>query len=371
MMRGALCSALLLSAACSVDDISLLGRPCPCAGGLTCRNGVCVEPGSGGSGNASGAGGSDSGSGGSGNSAGSGGTPCTPLVVPSNFAVDWSLPNSIRWRWDPAGGQALFSGYELELAENDGDLAAKTGSYRNYAKTENPELGYYVLPDGNDPTNDLVRASTTVGLTPGTTYHGRLIARDNKGCAWVSAIVVTDTTDAPGQFNDVVLFADSVVAPATTYPPSFVVSTEKPFAGSHSLLFVEPNPCTNADCYENLKVESVSPPAPGNSLTQNDFLSRAYFEVAVSIEGTTAYWGQFWVFGKDSSVWFLIQPYTIVGGGTYRLYQMPLRVLTKNGSNGTVKMAFADFQAGVSGFNVGGKLAPSARVHVDEAHVRW
>lgn len=338
-MRARVLLLASLLAACSLDEIELTGRECPCPSELECVNGVCVEPG------------------------GAGGSGCSPKIDLQNFRVEWTTPNAIRWAWDAAGTVADFSAYELVVAENEADLATRGGSAAVFTVSENPELGELIMPDSNSPTDDYVRNTISDGHQPKTAYHGQLHALDNAGCAFVTPAVQAVTTDVPT--GELELFSDA--PPPSTLPAEYAVSDQEPFAGSACLSFTDPS-CSAASCYENLKVFLTGENTAG-LLSQNQFVTKAYLELSVSISSNAhSYWSQVWLMLADTDDLWRLEPMVLRAGGSYRTYQIPLRALTQS----NVPLDYATFEAsGISGFNVGGLFTPDSVVRVDEVSVKW
>jgi hypothetical protein len=366
----------LLALACSIEDVELVGRKCPCPSDLSCVNDVCVRAsaagaggaGGGGAGAASGgaAGGGLAGGGlaggGVAGGAGSGGVPCAAAITVDDFRVDWETPNTVRWRWDPHGAPELFSAYELVTAENQADLGSGTGSATIWTVSANPELGEFIVPDSGS-LSDVIDRTITDGHTPKTTYYAKLSAIDKSGCRFESAQIQAVTTDPP-QF-EIEIFSDAAVP--QTVPSSYSLSTSGALSGSACLAYVQPA-CTPPYCYENLKAQGMQL-ASGGKLNENQFVTKAFLELSVAIEEPVhSYWSQIWLMLSGNQDIWKLEPIVARADGQYRTYQIPLRALDQSGT----LLSFAKFDSsGIAGFNFGGSFVGGKRVRVDEASIKW
>ncbi len=121
---------LALASACSVDDLDVGGKQCPCLSGFVCdvASNRCVLSGAG----------SDAAADAAGDERG----PPLPLLVISNLTAAWTTPGSMRWEWKLAGAAADFRAYEIVTGASADDVVKRVG-VDVVTSTERSELGVF------------------------------------------------------------------------------------------------------------------------------------------------------------------------------------------------------------------------------------
>lgn len=341
------------SSTCVLDPVDYTGKSCtqsaPCPDPWRCVSNVCVMSGSSTSSGSSSSGGA-----------------CTPLIVPTNFRVDWATPNTLRWRWDSNGTVEQFGSYRLVVGTSKESVESESGA-TIFTAAENPELGKLDLlhTGGVDP----VTATISDGLEPATTYFGKLVATDNAGCEHASEVLSGTTSIAPS--SAVTLFVD-------TLPSSDSYLQPAPLDGGPVLVAIAPScpsgsPCIEYTaecgaplCYENVRLH-FSPPVTDITVSSGDFLNLAYLEMRVGTDSSSAsYWSEFRLEADD---FYSIQGLTIRADGALRTYQIPLRVLTS--MSGSALTYDGLTTAGVREVGAGGSWSEHSHVWLDDIYLRW
>lgn len=340
MMRWKLCAPLLLSGlglfACVLAPVDYTGKSCPCPSpGWRCDEAtrVCAA-----------------------NTGGSGGGGCTPLITPSKLRVGWTTPNAIRWMWDSAGTVDQFNTYRLVVGASKESVESESGA-TIFTAVQNPELGKLNLlhTGGIDP----VTATISDGLTPKTTYFGKLVAVDSGGCEHATAVLSATTSVAPS--GDIPLFVD-LLSPNEVLPDTIVVAectTGSPCLTYTSECGVDPL------CYENLRLELNLPGSDVQAvMSAGDFANLAYLEMRVAADSSVAsYWSDF-RFKTDD--WYHLYAQTVRTDGEFRTYQIPLRALLA-----TEALSYASLAAGIHEVGVGGTWSNGSHVWIDDIHLKW
>jgi hypothetical protein len=285
---------------------------------------------------------------------------CVPRVVPTNFRVAWATPNAIRWAWDSAGTIDDFGSYRLVVGATEEAVVTEVGA-TIFTAQENPELGKFNLVHtaGIDP----VEATITDGLSPHTTYFGKLVAIDNGGCAATSSILEATTQQPPLQA--ITMFEDVKLTPGYFLPESMVI---EPACASGSPCLVYTADCgTEAICYENLRVNhAIDAATLSAKLSAGDFVNLAYLEVRLATDTPiSSDWSGFRV--KSGSTTYELAPVPVRGGGGFHTYQIPLRAL-RSGDTLTYAVLAG---AGLNEAGVGGSWVQGSHVWVDDVFIRW
>jgi hypothetical protein len=151
---------------CTVDDLDISGKPCPCDDGFSCVNDRCVAS--------------------------------TCSEQPGEFSVDnlvgsWSTLNTIAWDWETPGetlGTDL-AGYVLVVGQEERavrDCACKVGAGNPCDETgvrvidaeENFELGHFTLSRDTGGVDQVLR-TISYDHEPDTEYVAILVALDTAG----------------------------------------------------------------------------------------------------------------------------------------------------------------------------------------------
>lgn len=324
---------------CGHQEIDLAGRKCPCADDYECDAvcAVCVPPGT-----VAGA------------HCAKGPDACVAKVTFSDFKPAWVTPNSIRWTWQPDGQADVwapsFQSYRLELEAGDQKLT--------YDSSTNPELGLAVLPNSSpDPTS----ATTSDGLTPGTTYTGTLIVRDTSGCEFSSSRLAPATPIALSS-SPLEIFGESpftgsildgaIVASGCQFGAQCLMTDDCVLAPNKTL------------CTKNLRVYAIDV-GPG-AMSAGGF-SQAYLEFFARTDTPApSYYST--VFLELGGAFYRFEGLTFPSSAEYRRVQVPLHALASS----TQSLDFATLQAShIVQFNFGTHVAEGAHTWLDEVYVRW
>jgi hypothetical protein len=363
---AALVLVVPLAGACSVGDLELAGKACPCAEGWQCdaASNVCVPMAvSGQGGGGSGSGGAPSGGGGLGGDGGSG-TPGPGAIQVTDLHVVWTTPNWIRWEWASEGTPDELLRYELVTGTSAEDVESRTGSAIVWTAEQNPELGRFFLPATGG--EDQVIATMTDEHLPSTEYYGALTAVDTANRRSTSNVAAGRTSDPPG--HELVIFSDEAT-PGYSIPDTFVLSDRDPYAGTHHYDYqlescAEP---TEPMCFEILRRQGLGTDLTG--ITQGAFSTTAYVELALASGGPTpSYWSQLRIqVGTDGDAdSYLLGAWTIRADGDYRLYQFPLRAIGWDGP-----MPYEALARGLHELGVGGNWTAGVPTMVDEIRIWW
>jgi len=358
MRLGLLAAAALLWTGCTIDDVDLSDKPCPCAGGYQCVADRCVPEGA-----SVDAGDADGGATDGGPTTDAGGEPGAFEVT--NLRSDWTTPNVIHWRWDRSGEASDFGELRLVVAESMEDVLAESGTAVVFDSSVNPELGVYLLLRTGTP--DPVVQTLTDGHEPATRYHARLTALDSAGRRRVSNVATATTAPAP--IDELVLFSDDA-PPGYPLPDTIDRVTDAPFAGTHHLRYEHASCPSGADaCWEAVRWQrmNLDPPA----FSEGTFATTAYLELALAHDSPTPpYWTELWMFlgSEGDYTGWLFAPFTARNDDAYQVIQVPLRVLETSAG---VPLTYADTRNPVDQFRVGGLWEVGTTVRVDEVRIRW
>ncbi|RLB63867.1 MAG: hypothetical protein DRI90_05910 [Deltaproteobacteria bacterium] len=340
-----------LPSGCSVDELDLGNKACPCVDGWTCdasRN-ICVA---------------GSGTGGAGVGGGGGAGAGVPgAVIVTDLRVTWTTPNWIRWEWDLDGVPDQLLGFELVTGESEEDVTSRSGTAVVWTADENPELGRYFLPATG--SEDPVVATMTDLHDADTQYFGQLTATDTANRTTVTNLAGGRTTNLPS--HSFVIF-DDTATPGYSIPGSFVLSDVAPHAGTHHYDYL--SSCVGGDviCWETVRRQDLGMDI--SAISEGAFSTTAYLEMAVAAGGPApSYWSQLRIMmgtSGDHST-YLLPAWTIRADGAYRVYQMPLRALAD--SNGP--MPHTEMSRALYEFGIGGSWVNDTHTRVDEIRVHW
>ena len=295
----------------------------------------------------------------------------------SNLRTEWVTPNQARLTWEAEGLESLFE-YEIEIAASD-EALADGDLIRIVGHDDNPELARNRLLNAAD--GDPVVATTLTGLEADTAYRVRLVAEDTAGGFSCSpSIGVRTDPEATRQ----VALTDELEAGARPRPACVTYEDDPAGAASGDHYWqwiarceetadgavatcaepVDPAPA----CWENIRIEGLNYEldlSPGRF--QGGFL-----ELWVDISGSEhGYWGQIGLStGSEDGVgqqFFSRGRLTLISGGGYHRYQLPLRSLNGGGR----PLAAEDLDRGLRSFRVGTEWDAGAVVRIDDVAIRW
>jgi hypothetical protein len=333
-------------AACTIGDVDLDGKSCPCpeSSGLVCNEATqtCVDL-----------------------------AGCTPRFVVSDFGPAWTTPNNVRWEWQPQGTEDTFGSYAIELAQSAEVIAAGDPEQRLDQETL-AELGHYALLNTGD-VDEVVRASVTYGLSPDTKWYGRLEAVDRFGCAFRSPIAPATTLPEPLPGNEVVIFDDAE-------PPGNLLTSHGTFAWQADC---DGDPClaatSGASETTNLRLMTAIPGSDLAGMSPGQFAGQGFLELRIWMEDPSAsFWTSIWV--ETPAEIFRFEPYSPIrtppepAQSSYRTVQIPLRTMLRD-QVGT-PMTYPDLTStpapgGLEQVSFGTLVPEGTRVWIDDIRVRW
>jgi hypothetical protein len=329
-------------AGCSVDDVVLEGKQCPCAAPAICNplSNTCTTAQSG-------------------------------QIEVSNLRAAWVTPETIRWEWDASGDRDRLQSYALVVAGSAQQLDSGTDT-TVWTAEQNPELGRYALPRaGNE---DQVLATSTDGHAPRTEYVARLFAIDTSSGLRASNIALARTGETP--IDSATIYSEQRPA-GYALPSCFGPATTAPFSGSTHWTYT--NRCEGSvaicgtpqspglACWENLAWDAFSLDIT-DRLGPGAFAT-AYIEFALAIDGPEhVFWGTVFIHTGNGSPWFM-NMLTFASDRGYRRYQVRLTALTGPGNK---PLAYEDLQARpITQWAAGGLWSNGATIRVDEVSIRW
>lgn len=336
----------LTAAACTIDDIDLRGRSCPCAEGWTCdvTTNRCVEQT---------VGFSDAGA-----------------IDVVSFTAEWATPNAIRWRWELSGRSEDFFAFQLALGTSHEEVAARSGLVTG---ADNPELDRFELPrtSGVDP----VVSTITYDLEPDTDYFAQLIVIDTASAESTSPNVANEhTADSPVASIDIML--DAAPLPGRTQPSCMMLSSEssagpQAYAYSHhcaadgtASMVCQPVAPSAPLCWENVFLEDMQIAVAPESFPLGAF-DEAYLEVAVRVDDSQhAWWSTAGLRPIGGTELRSINGITYRANGAYRVHQFKLTEL------GITYDEIVQ-AGGLQTFYIGSAWSDGATVRFDEVRIRW
>jgi len=333
-----LASLITLLGGCGVADLDYTDKICsaedPCPDGWGCVGGRCVR--------------------------GASGSNCK--IQPANFRVAWKTPNSIRWAWDPDRNlepPTLFGRYELRF----GPGAAPAGEPQLWTAEQNAELGQYRL--NHTGADDHVAGTVTDGLQEDTTYWAQLVAYDNAGCAFTTAVVSAKTAAEPAMGREIVLFDNDLPPGSWTDPREVQLVTDQDLAYRGTSYLAYDPVCADPDCGNVPKLSGLDVPI---SMIDQDIDKTAFLELAVASAGTSDWAGALLALGPADTDGATFEPYTLTEGTDYRLWQIPLSSITKADGNG---IGTEDVGRSVYTVGVIGNWEEGKQLRIDEVRIRW
>jgi len=284
-------------------------------------------------------------------------------ITVSGLLAEWTTANTIRWRWTLVGEAASFATMELVVGRTEADVVGRVGTARVIGAADNPELGVFTLPltGGTDPSN----VTTTDGLGPATDYFGQLTAIDRAGLRSATNVAPATTTSDPTR--EVVLFRDAATA-GYSQPAEVVYSASGAYMGTHCYEYRHPCGPGMASCFENLRRSDIAVDASAVSASA---FPTAFLEWAMLVDDPTrhSYYSlvRLWMTGGGATDLYALEHFTIRADRRYRVYQIPLRVMT----NGSAPLSRADLARPIAELGFGGSWPSSAIVRFDEVRIRW
>lgn len=345
----------VVATACTVASVDLDDKRCPCADGWVCNTAIdrCRAVAGASTDTAA-------------ETTSSGGS-----FAIEAFAADWSTPHGIHWHWEVAGVADDFHAYELWISDDAAALDDPDAAVI-FDATRNPELGRFELRNTNDL--ELVQATITDGLQPGTEYFARLHVLDTAGGRSSSDNVAVRSTTAAPVNSVMILGDDDPFTPDNLRPTCIVRSDAAPF-GDTTHHFALTHHCTAdgeaacdeaqspaPECWENLRLENLS--IDIGQLDAGDFTD-AFLELAIAVDAPPGTVGHGWwsTIGVGSGeMTRSFSPLTIRADGEYRVVQVPLLQMG---------IDHAELGGVVTGARVGSTWHTGSVIRVDEIRIRW
>jgi len=192
-----------LVAACSVDDLDLTGKRCPCVSGFVCdtATNTCVTSLGGDASVPTDAEPDDA-------------APLGGFTI-STFTSTWTTSRSVRWDWEVSGNADQFAEYQVIVGGSEAAVRSRDSTTTTFDRRINPELGSYggrdVVPPGAPARGWTVTDRHNVARK----VFARLIVRDKEGRENPSAIVSADTL---AEGNALEVFKDAIADGAAPLP---------------------------------------------------------------------------------------------------------------------------------------------------------
>lgn len=332
--------SVALAIACSIAEVDLAHRACPCVDSTwACVDNTCVPAASIDASDVP-----DSG-------------PPGAFVV-KGLTAEWATPETIRWRWTTQGNPSLFGEYTLVIGTSLDDVTNQRGAARSITKATNLELGVAVLPHSG--FGDPVLSTSTTDLLPATTYYAQLRATDSSARVSISDVAFTTTPkDATKEMD---LFGPS--APAWTLPCSFRQTCDDGGVGGGCYLEYKSRCSADASCgavdstcYANLTA--------GGLAKQLDVVNAgtAFLELLVNVSGWSPGFNLLQI--QVNATWFSF-PYLTLGNDQWRLVQVPLNVLHPANDGGAFR-----YDGIVNQLQLGSTWTESSTVRIAQARIRY
>lgn len=264
---------IALASACSVGDLDLTGRACPCAEGYVCdlSTNRCVtrlasDAAVVAADAADAADGADA-------------APVPSLVTASGLTATWVAPATIRWDWVLGGAAADFRTYEIVTGPTVDAIDKRVG-VDVLTSNERPELAGFDLRGGST-TGPVAMWTLTDVRTPGLEQLLQVTVTDVKGRSSRTAIV--GATSAAKTTSQLVIFDGT--APRAVFPAGeYLFRTP---AGGEPFYFFQADCAGAKTCSRRAELVSLaldlSP--PGTPFTAAAF-DRAVLEL--QLEGNVA-----------------------------------------------------------------------------------
>ncbi len=373
---------LVRGVACTVDDLSLEGKQCPCTTGYTCdlATNTCVV-------------GLDANALPTKDGDTTTDAPVGGFVV-QRFVATWRTSKSIRWDFDVSGDASEFAEYQLIVGATEDAVRRQDSSTGLFDRRINPELGSF---GGRDPVapGAVARAWTVTDKHPvGKTVFARLIVRDKQGRENASNVISADTRL---ESRALVLFGDQLLDGSAPTPVDLKRVANDCFNASAGCLQIGKVTCPAVDagpdaaadaatsCGFEIGLQSFEKDVTANTLTQADF-EGAFVEIGVrggpaaspkpqsdlilSIGAPACRIGGQKCRFRWSNGWSF-RP----GPKEFRLVQVPLGSLLLDTPGGPGQpLKYEDFAANalrVEAITIDGTWAVGANIGLDQATIRW
>jgi hypothetical protein len=213
VLAAVFATPLAVVASCSVGELDLTGKQCPCAGGYVCdvprdtcvlaeslEGGVSIDA----PGDAMAAPDRD---------------PAAKIAVSGLRAV-WTTPAMVRWEWTVEGTATDFQAYEVATATTADDLAKRAGTFEVISGNDRPEVKAFDARGGKKAGPVVVW--TALGVRgPGTRQFLQVKATDVTGRSTSTAAV--DVTSSPAPPSTKIIFDGT--AAKTSKPAEFQYRT--------------------------------------------------------------------------------------------------------------------------------------------------
>ncbi len=290
---------------------------------------------------------------------GAGNDAAEPFAI-SQFRVEWTTPNRIRWAWDSSGQPSAFDGFRLVLGATQAEVEAEAPSRRIITASENPELADWFLPGSDGPAR--TAGTTSTEHLPVSDWFAR-VEWSMAGQWSVSDVARATTLASPT--GQQVIFHDSAPAPYTI-PDTFVLGGSGPYAGISDYEYG--SDCAGSDsCWENLRFSDMG--FDLSSVPEASLSRAAYLEFALAYRGDSpSYWSEVFVqLTGCVPCRYGFVGWAIAADDQYRVYQVPISALRSAGQG----IPLSDWRSGLDELRFGGNWSQGGFVRIDEVSLNW
>jgi hypothetical protein len=357
---------VLAAGACSVDDLDLTGKRCPCVAGFVCdtTTDTCVP-----SGTIDGA-------------VPDGFVPDRAIadagngkIVVYNLRPTWTTANGIRWDWQALGERAEFEKFVIVTGPTAEAVRARSSATTELGPNENPELGIYSGRVTGDAQPPLSLWSVSDGHKEGATIFAQVLAYDKAGGTTSSDVASAQTSKPKAVLP---IFDNQLLDGGTPSPADFDLSTKNTYPDGGGSCLERPVACAGGapSCAQEVGVAGYN----GRTLTALDTtdFDGAFLEIAIRGRAPAGSFNEVVLaLGADNcgdpcrmrqAGWFFRTK-----EDEWRLVQVPLKNLRRNDGAGAA-LNFQELQNRnyrVNGFFLGGTWSNGATIAVDNVRVRW
>lgn len=348
--------ALAVVASCSVGDLELAGKQCPCVDDYVCdtATGTCVffapealpPP------------------------VTVDGTPAPPRpppggrVIVSDLRATWATSNVIRWRWTVRGAADDFARYELVTGPTKEAVETRRGARLEVS----PELDVFSARD-RTPGAEL-EVWTLSEHPPNSVVFAQVTAVDRLGTGHATPVVSAKTKlDAAKELR---LFSDEPVSGKLVPAELDRVQGGGYGTSTHSL---RGRPACGAEpkCSVLFVYEGLGKKLP--SLSSAEF-NRAFAELRVRADAMAP--GELVDFGVHvgtgcaaSECRYRLVDFGLVPSDRYRLVQVPLSQMVRSGGDKLDLPALKASGFEIFSISVGAEWKAGSEVRFDEIKIRW
>lgn len=347
-------------ASCSVGELDLTGKQCPCASGYVCDvpSNTCSR------GVADGGAELDAPS----DALASPDRDPDALIVVRDLKVAWTAPATVRWEWTVAGKAADFQAYEVATATTADDLAKRAGSFEVVSGNDRPEVRTFDARGGTKEGTFVVWTTTSV-RGANTRQVMQVKATDVRGRSTSTAVVAVVSSAVADSTK---LIFDGSVA-KTAKPADFQYRT--PVGGPNAYVLVVDcgagagaSPCAKRAELTDLGIDLAS----GGAFNAADFAAAF---VQVELEGNVSVASFDSVLSVDVGNGCPDCRYGYPGftqsGVAKTTLQVPLRELRNAKGEALTQQLLATKNFQIFGLSFSGTWKQGALLRLLDARIRW